>query len=78
MSTKVSKSGWRQRILRKAATTMQQQGSRADHQAEGWQYRARAKENGHGWEGPRGLAGWRREQDLMCRCPRMAKKEEKM
>lgn len=44
MSTKISKNGWRQRVLGKAAAIMQQQGSRADHQTQGEQCRAQAKE----------------------------------
>lgn len=65
MSTKISKNGWRQRVLGKAAAIMQQQRSRADHQAEGeqWQRRKMAMAG----EVPEAWQGWRREQNLMRR-----------
>lgn len=86
MSTKISKNGWRQRIPGKAAAIMQQQGSRADHQAQGEQCRAQAKESSHGWEHPKDLAGLEERaepdvQDLklpqMCRCTKMGKRKGK-
>lgn len=71
MSTKISKNGWRQRVLGKAAAIMQQQGSRADHQAEG-EHRQRRK-MAMGGEVLEAWQGWRREQNLM---RRMAKGEK--
>lgn len=52
MSTKISKNGWRQRILEKAAAIMQQQGSRAEHQAQGEQFSVLHESPGKGGEWP--------------------------
>lgn len=64
MSTNVSKTGWRRRIPGKAADSMQQQRSRANHQAEREWCRAKVKEeNSFIWGDPGGLAALREKAD---------------
>lgn len=65
MSTKVSKNGWRQRIPGKAADSIQQYGSTANHQAEGeWCWVKVKEENSLGWGDPGGLGGLEERADM--------------